>query len=502
MQENKNRKMLENLFNIQKTAFRLGKDPLNIDMINNFDETTRRLDTFDNKEYKKSIAPLLNASSVATDECDRLGKLILLTNERIDKRSNLIKEYNKATGRIIEDLEPLEGVDDIYAYKQRYNNIKKYLDATTKSKVLEEDVIKLKSQLKEKKLVREANKKNNKILEEKLEERFFDIYNDYLTINDINRFDIETKNKEVKMELRESLSSLNAFELAYNAIKNGHIDLEQLSKYDKDAYDFKANFYNTKVKEILVRILLLIITPTDCKYENMLLKRENIKDTVNELYLVKSKYKIYEENFFKDLIYFINEQCNELSRQAYIENEIIKLEEKINFKEEKLTDFKNNLEEYGVIKIMEEFKCKKNKEETKLHPKPNVDYVPLIVYKDNEVVSCCSLNDNMDIGAIRRKTDDVLKRVSDMLGINRVDKKIEAPVFKPIIIKSPIENQFEEHKNEVKSPDIFNDNVKNIFENDNIIKTDNDDIFFEMPTLPLNNFTNVSSRYNENDFPF
>lgn len=474
-------------------AFTLDKKNANLEMIKNFEETARKIDNFEQKEYKKSLAGKLVTSSNIQEEAKRLEEIINIVSSRVQTRNELVKDFNKTTESILDGLELIEEADDIYSYKQRYKNVKKYLDASSKTSLLSEDLKKLNDELAKKISQKQEDEEENRHLEDDLEIKFTTIYGEYLNINNITKIDLSKKLTITKNETIEALNSLKAFEIAYNTIKNAGINPEQLSKYDRDAYEFKVSYYNSKLKEIVIKVYIVILNDIDTGYEEMLLKRDRIKRIINELELVKDKYKVYEESFFNEFIEVINEQCEIIRRQSININEIKKVEEKISFKEEKLAEFNSFLKELGVRKIMVEYNILPGDEDIDFNIDSTSSFeTPEEILeneqKPNQVIDVKDLNNNMNINDINKKTDIVIARVADVLGI----KRNENTMVKNLSEASTDIKEKREYP-------IFEKATDNIFLDDKVITTTDNNIFYEMPTLPFGSEVN---NYDKNGFPF
>lgn len=524
MLEEKNEKMLRNLYNIQKMAFNLDKQNIGIDMIRSFEATARKLDEIDTTEYNAHTISKFDKKDTLEEEKDRLKELVSLIDERVEKRNKLIREFENATGASLEPLDNIKDEDKVEEYRERYNSINRYLDAKDKINDLEKELADLSISMDDARKTELVNLENNKKYETDIKLKLNGIISRLPFLKNLNDSNIEEYTKEVKTEVKETENGLDAFNVAFNTIKNSGISIEQATRYEGDRNEFRKAYYTAKKKLATIKIYEVVNGSVKLNYEEMLFKRDKIRSFIAEVTKIRRDFNLTEDNYMSELEVLIDKQYDFIKKQYDNISTIKKLEEKINFKEAKLSEYKQILDEENIKRILIEYNIIKvnNNIEPTIKEEVVKEEVPKErpKLKPNTIINVTPLYPSMDILSIRSKTNTVMSRVSKLLGVAPkpkvvVKEEVVKPVITPSVIntpkveevKAPIPEKVEVKpkedifipqsptapaENVVPLKDLFEEKQSDIFVNTPSVSDmpaftppkPKEDLFFEMPSLP------------------
>lgn len=523
MLEEKNEKMLRNLYNIQKMAFNLDKQNIGIDMIRSFEATARKLDEIDTTEYNAHTISKFDKKDTLEEEKDRLKELVSLIDERVEKRNKLIREFENATGASLEPLDNIKDEDKVEEYRERYNSINRYLDAKDKINALEKELADLSISMDDARKTELVNLENNKKYETDIKLKLNGIISRLPFLKNLNDSNIEEYTKEVKTEVKETENGLDAFNVAFNTIKNSGISIEQATRYEGDRNEFRKAYYTAKKKLATIKIYEVVNGSVKLNYEEMLFKRDKIRSFIAEVTKIRRDFNLTEDNYMSELEVLIDKQYDFIKKQYDNISTIKKLEEKINFKEAKLSEYKQILDEENIKRILIEYSIIKvnNNIEPTIKEEVVKEEVPKErpKLKPNTIINVTPLYPSMDILSIRSKTNTVMSRVSKLLGVAPKPKVVVKEEVKPVItpsvtntpkveeVKAPIPEKVEvkpkedifipqspvaQPENVVPLKDLFEEKPNDIFVSAPSVSEiqaftppkPKEDLFFEMPSLP------------------
>ena len=452
-------------------AFNLDKQNIGIDMIRSFETTARKLDEIDTTEYNAHTISKFDKKDNLEEEQARLKELVSLIDERVEKRNKLVKEFEKATGASLEPLDNIKAEDKVEEYRERYNSINRYLDAKEKINTLETELADLSLSMQDAKKTELINLENNKKYETDLKLKLNGIISRLPFLKDLNDTNSDTYMKEVKAEVKETENGLDAFNVAFNTIKNSGISIEQATRYESDRGEFRKAYYTAKKKLATIKIYEVVTGSVKLNYEEMLFKRDKIRSFIAEVTKIRRDFNLTEDNYMSELEVLIDKQYDQIKKQYDNISTIKKLEEKINFKEGKLGEYKQILDEENIKRILIEYSIIKvdNAKEPEVKREEITFETPKErpKLKANTIINVTPLYPSMDILSIRSKTNTVMSRVSKLLGVSSKPKvvreepiKVEPSKVEPIKVEpSPVK---EAEPVKTVLPNITNINVPKV----------------------------------------
>lgn len=144
------------------------------------------------KDYEEKINNDFSMTTTLEKEEKRLEKLILFIKEKTEKQKNLVNDYKKLTGEIIE-LSHLKNSENLSSYKTRLDSVKKFLS-------IKKDITKL--------LVnpKESNNQKLKLLKNKLlKTEMLNLLYEFCLIDSLDIKDIELEKIVDKQDIEENI---------------------------------------------------------------------------------------------------------------------------------------------------------------------------------------------------------------------------------------------------------------------------------------------------------
>lgn len=438
--------MLNKLYNMIKTSLSLNNVENKRELLFNFEKVAKDIDEREHKIYLDDVSDKFYKTTNLDDERKRLSSLIVLITQRIEQRNKLLTDYFNVTGQNLFGLEEINHASELNNYKDRWNVICKYLENEDEIINIKKELEFLANQLEKERDVKRNCEVVNAKLEEKLLNNFKNVIagNKYYTSLSFKDIDDEIRKNEI--ELKEKEEKVNAFVLAYESIKNESITSnEQLEEYSSYVLQMKEMYYDCTKKNAFLQIYKLVMNPkvsTDEIYH----KRVLIKKILDDLTAVKLKLKIEEPNLLFDFYMLVKEQDVKVTNSVDNMKKIKQIEDKIDYFNDKITNLEKMQENDKIIVILKEYGLINEKNYTeeiisstdslhnkmmnennfindfsfeipKLEETNNLADNNVINYLDNTIKEIRNLSTDMNIGLVTKKAYNVIKKVSNRLGI-------------------------------------------------------------------------------------
>lgn len=341
-------KTFQNLCKIFEMRIRLDNakgDGTSDEVIENYEKYAQKIDSFYNEEFQKELKNLISPEKSLEKERERLEKLINLLEDRLEKRSTLAGEFHRTTGKYIKNLQLIVSETELNNKKERLNLITRYLDTTKEIENIIENVKKLKENLEEEKIKRDEYLEKNKILEDELYSSFItsvssDEY--YSGIEEEKIIDILT---EVSRKAKDTKETLDITKESVQSLLSSGMDDE----YESYIEEASKSYSLWKDREIVLKIYKLVINFED-DFNDILSKREIINNLFEERKTINVGSDI--------LLSFENvmlEQSKVLNNEKEILENISNLTSRINFKEERLKELEEVINDPEILNILSEF---------------------------------------------------------------------------------------------------------------------------------------------------
>ena len=496
----KKEKVRFDLYKILRMSILLSQNDVDEETLKKFQDASSNIDEILDKDYEKKLETLFYKTNTLEEEEDRLKKLVTLVKNRVEQRKSLIDDYQTITFKRFPDLGYINKSGELDLYETRLNTIKSYLDNSRLIKLNEIELSDLRD-----KLVKEHDKKQeneviNSRLETSLYNEFMNVLSDDAIYSTKDFSDIDNEILELQSKIQEAKDQKDTFVTAFDNLKSSGITGELEIEYSSYVENSKKNYYLLKEEEYILKLYKLI-SDKKSDYGNLFVKREDIKDLLQERTLLRTELDIKEKDLLLPVSNLLLEQRQDIIAEKENIDNINNLTERIKLKESRLEELNKEIGKPEILSILKEFslidtydhnelvddkyddnldfELEEEKEQEDLdkeeeepetldNQKLNLfeellkegqkeqdaaelqeekeEVVPEKVYQDNQIKESNTVP-TMNLGLSRLKSISVMKRVGDMLGANV--KKEEPPVVVTPEVKK------EEPKIEDKQDDLF-----------------------------------------------
>lgn len=498
----KKEKVRFDLYKILRMSILLSQNDVDEETLKKFQDASSNIDEILDKDYEKKLETLFYKTNTLEEEEDRLKKLVTLVKNRVEQRKSLIDDYQTITFKRFPDLGYINKSGELDLYETRLNTIKSYLDNSRLIKLNEIELSDLRD-----KLVKEHDKKQeneviNSRLETSLYNEFMNVLSDDAIYSTKDFSDIDNEILELQSKLQEAKDQKDTFVTAFDNLKSSGITGELEIEYSSYVENSKKNYYLLKEEEYILKLYKLI-SDKKSDYGNLFVKREDIKNLLQERTLLRTELDIKEKDLLLPVSNLLLEQRQDIIAEKENIDNINNLTERIKLKESRLEDLNKEIGKPEILSILKEFSLidtydhnelvddkyddnldfeleeekeqeqedldkeeepetldnqklslfeellkegQKEQEEPKTEEIKEEEIIPEKVYQDNQIKESNTVP-TMNLGLSRLKSISVMKRVGDMLGANV--KKKEPPVVVTPEVKK------EEPKIEDKQDDLF-----------------------------------------------
>ncbi len=505
----KKEKVRFDLYKILRMSILLSQNDVDEETLKKFQDASSNIDEILDKDYEKKLETLFYKTNTLEEEEDRLKKLVTLVKNRVEQRKSLIDDYQTITFKRFPDLGYINKSGELDLYETRLNTIKSYLDNSRLIKLNEIELSDLRDKLVKEHDKKQENEVRNSRLETSLYNEFMNVLSDDAIYSTKDFSDIDNEILELQSKIQEAKDQKDTFVTAFDNLKSSGITGELEIEYSSYVENSKKNYYLLKEEEYILKLYKLI-SDKKSDYGNLFVKREDIKDLLQERTLLRTELDVKEKDLLLPVSNLLLEQRQDIIAEKENIDNINNLTERIKLKESRLEELNKEIGKPEILSILKEFSLidtydhnelvddkyddnldfeleeekeqedlDKEKEQEDLdkeeeepetldNQKLNLfeellkegqkeqdaaelqeekeEVVPEKVYQDNQIKESNTVP-TMNLGLSRLKSISVMKRVGDMLGANV--KKEEPPVVVTPEVKK------EEPKIEDKQDDLF-----------------------------------------------
>ena len=500
----KKEKVRFDLYKILRMSILLSQNDVDEETLKKFQDASSNIDEILDKDYEKKLETLFYKTNTLEEEEDRLKKLVTLVKNRVEQRKSLIDDYQTITFKRFPDLGYINKSGELDLYETRLNTIKSYLDNSRLIKLNEIELSDLRDKLVKEHDKKQENEVRNSRLETSLYNEFMNVLSDDAIYSTKDFSDIDNEILELQSKIQEAKDQKDTFVTAFDNLKSSGITGELEIEYSSYVENSKKNYYLLKEEEYILKLYKLI-SDKKSDYGNLFVKREDIKDLLQERTLLRTELDVKEKDLLLPVSNLLLEQRQDIIAEKENIDNINNLTERIKLKESRLEELNKEIGKPEILSILKEFslidtydhnelvddkyddnldfKLEEEKEQEDLdkeeeepetldNQKLNLfeellkegqkeqdaaelqeekeEVVPEKVYQDNQIKESNTVP-TMNLGLSRLKSISVMKRVGDMLGANV--KKEEPPVVVTPEVKK--EEPKIEDKQEEKQDDLF-----------------------------------------------
>lgn len=346
-------KTFENLCKIFEMRIKLDREKnidTPIDVLINYEKYAKRIDSIYNEEFEKEIKGLISPSDTLEEEEKRLKKLIKLLEDRLEKRDELEDKFYLITGKNIKGLQMIVSSSELNEKKDRLSTIVKYLDTKNEIDSINDSVSKLKCELYDLEKKESEYIAKNKILEDDLYSIFIDFLHSDEYFAKVSEDNLTDELAKIIENVKETKETLDVTKDSVSSLIDS-LDGEDYSSYVDDA---EKSYFVWKNREIILKIYETVIKFED-EFGNIFEKRKNVSSLIDKRNNLREELHITDKNDLEEFENIINEQINILNEEKSVIDDISNHNNRINFKEERLSELEEENSSVEVLAILKEF---------------------------------------------------------------------------------------------------------------------------------------------------
>ena len=346
--------ILEKKFKILRTSIILGNLKNKESTLSEYDVTAREIDRIRKNVYEELLASKMYTTVTLEDEGNRLKDLITFIEDRVEERNNFVDDYIRITSNFLDGLDRVSLENELDSFRNRYNNIREYLNNCEEIKKLNIELKNLRDQLEEK----YENKANNELINSKLEEELIDEFNKFISnkkyYSELNYTDIDLELNNLDEAILEKKSVLDTFTSSYQALLSAGITGAEREEYSSYVQEAKLSYYEDVEKKNILNIYKLVLDK-QVDYDKLYDKRVSINSLLNERLRVRESLDVSNRDELKYFYEMCKEQFSIIKAQRYNMENIDKLILEISDCENKLELLEKANNRQEILDLIKEF---------------------------------------------------------------------------------------------------------------------------------------------------
>ena len=476
-------KIKENKYKILRMSLLLGNGEDREDTINNFEDASREIDAMNDEIYLKDLEGKFYDTLTLEEEEKKLAVLVDYIGGRVEQRISLLNDFTNVTGYELLNLPTIKYYDKLDEYKERLSYIREYLSNTKNINQLNQEISDLENKLNDSYVSKAKSEEKNVKDEKELLTKFESIIKKIDEFKDINIENAPLKLNDITLEVQDSKKSLEIFNKSFKTLNQAGINGEEEKEYLSYVNGAKEAYYNNKEQEYLLR-LYIILNSTESEYSKILVKRDSINDIIYERIELRKELNITGDDILSKIYNLLERQYDDIINQKDNIENIEYLNNEINNRKDMVNELEKDNQKVEILSLLKEFciidtydtensskekiktdttmksdsKIEEAKEDitTNIEPvqpltnndiKKEEPVIPNIVAKtndekkveqpkeqekvaDNQVISVEDAT-KINIEAATLKSNNVMKRVGEMLGVKIEKKQPDKPKEEP-----------------------------------------------------------------------
>lgn len=454
-------KIKENKYKILRMSLLLGNGDDREDTINNFEDAAREIDSMNDDIYLKDLEGKFYDTLTLEEEEKKLAVLVDYIGGRVEQRMSLLSDFSNITGFELINLPPIKYQDKLDEYKSRLGYIREYLDNTRKINSLKGEISDFENKLNDAYVKKAKAEEKNLKDEEELLNRFKSIIKNIPEFNDVTLDNVDSKLNEVISLVLDSKKSLDIFDKSFATLNQAGISEAEEEEYLSYVNGAKEAYYNNKEEEYLFRIYILL-NSFENEYSKILFKRNSLNDIIYDRINLRKELNILSNDVLSGLYDLIDRQYDDIKSQNVNIDNIESFVNDINVRRNEVNDLEQDNQKVEILSLLKEFciidtydgmdnnsdNLAQNNIDIVDSGKDNdiINKVDDISVKDDDVIDNGNLDDNFSIADVDNakdnqvvsmmdsskinieeatlKSNNVMKRVGEMLGVKLKDTKI------------------------------------------------------------------------------
>jgi hypothetical protein len=347
-------KIKENKYKILRMSLLLGNDEDKTETINNFEDASREIDAMNDEIYLNDLEKKFYDTLTLEEEEKKLTDLVDYIGGRVEQRLSLLSDFSNVTGFELEHLPPIKYYDRLEEYKERLSYIREYLTNTKKINELNSEISDLENNLNTSYLNKAESEEQNIKDEKELLNRFNNIIRNIPEFKEVTLENIEEKLSNIISEVEDSKKSLDIFNTSFTTLNQAGISEEEKQEYQSYVNNAKEVYYNNKELEYLFKLYILF-NRKEAEYSNIITKRESINEIIYDRMELRKELNINNVDKLSSMYDLLEKQYNVIKKQKENIENIEIFNDDINMKKSKVKELEEDNQKVEILSLLKEF---------------------------------------------------------------------------------------------------------------------------------------------------
>ena len=347
-------KIKENKYKILRMSLLLGNNDEREDTINNFEDASREIDAMNDEVYLKDIEKKFYDTMTLEEEEKKLTELVDYIGGRIEQRISLLSDFSNVTGFELTNLPPIKHYEKLDELKERLEYIREYLGNIDTINKLKNEISELENILNNAYVKKAKSEEKNSKDEIELLNRFNNIVRKLDVLKEVDSNNINEKLEKAIERASDSKKSLDIFDKSFATLSNSGISEAEKKEYLSYVTGAKDDYYTNKEMEYLLRLYVLF-NSTETEYIKILDKRENINDLIHDRLNLRDELNIKNIDKLSSIYETLEKQYEEIKKQRENLDEIERLTTEINNKKDESAELERDNTKVEILALLKEF---------------------------------------------------------------------------------------------------------------------------------------------------
>lgn len=347
-------KIKENKYKILRMSLLLGNGEEKEETITNFEDASREIDAMNDEIYLNDLEKKFYDTLTLEEEEKKLASLVDYIGGRIEQRLSLLSDFSNVTGYELMNLPPIKYYDKLDEYKERLKYIREYLDNTNNINILNKEISEIENTLNDAYVSKATSERQNEKDEAELLKKFNNIITKVSELKDVNLSNIDSKLNDTISLVEDSKKSLEIFDKSFATLNQAGISREEEEEYLSYVNSAKDIYYSNKEQEYLLRLYILFNT-SESDYNKLLTKRDTINHIIYDRMELRKELKIKTTDPLNDIYDLLEKQYDNIKKQQDNIESIEILANQINEKKDQVIKLETENQKVEILSLLKEF---------------------------------------------------------------------------------------------------------------------------------------------------
>lgn len=347
-------KIKENKYKILRMSLLLGNGDDREDTINNFEDASREIDAMNDEIYQRDLEKKFYDTLTLEEEEKKLSSLVDYIGGRVEQRISLLNDFSNVTGYELNNLPPIKYYDKLDEYKERLSYIREYLDNTKNINKLNTEISDLENQLNDAYVCKAKSEDKNTKDEQELLTKFIAIIKNIKEFRDVSLENADSKLNDILIQVEDSKQSLDIFDKSFATLNQAGISEDEEEEYKSYVTSARDVYYNNKEQEYLLRLYILFNT-SESDYNKILSKRDAVNDIIYDRLDLRKELNITTNDSLTSIYQLLERQYNDIKKQKDNIENIEKYSNEISIRKDKVATLEKDNQKVEILSLLKEF---------------------------------------------------------------------------------------------------------------------------------------------------